>query len=233
MRGIIGAGSVILFVRQILDMRFHLGAIPESPDFIPDGSWQLIREPSPGVWQLSAIPIGIFTAVVVAFLWFTITPLVFAMETLKSQISITGRLACLAGVLVAHELIHLAIHPMSGRSKYSILVFWPARMLVFAVYIGQMTRKRCLVMLLMPFFVISIIPLIIAAVSQVDLGWVAYASTLNALLACGDILSAGITLVKIPADTIVRCQGWKSYWRRAERTGLALRGGGKGAEPQS
>jgi hypothetical protein len=210
-------------------MRFHLGAIPESPDFIPDASWRLVREPSPGVWQLMALPIGIVTALVVTFLWFKVTPLVFELKTMRGLIPIIGRIVCLAAVLVVHELIHFALHPMAGRSRYSILVFWPGRMLLFAAYIGELTRNRCLVMLLMPFFVISIIPLFVAAVAQVALGWVAYASILNALLACGDILGAGFTLFRIPAHAIIRTQGWKTYLRRAEPS--AAPNGGPAVSP--
>lgn len=205
-------------------MRFHLGAIPESPDFKPDASWRLIREPSAWVWQLIALPVGIVTAVVVTFLWFKVTPLVFEMKTMRGLIPIIGRIVCLAAVLVVHELIHFALHPMAGRSRHSILVFWPGRMLLFSAYTGELTRNRCLVMLLMPFLVISIIPLVVAAVAQVALGWVAYASILNALLACGDIVSAGIALLRIPADGVVRMQGWKAYLRIAE-PGAAPSGG--------
>jgi hypothetical protein len=205
-------------------MRFHLGAIPESPGFTPDASWRLIREPSLRVWQLIALPTGIVTAVAVAFLWFKVTPLVFELQAMRGLTSIIGRIACLAGVLVLHELIHFALHPMSGRSRDSVLVFWPSRMLLFAAYTGELTRNRCLIALLMPFFVISIIPLVVAAVVQVAAGWLAYVSIVNSFLACGDIVSTAFALLWIPADGVVRMQGWKTYLRRAE-PGAAPNGG--------
>ena len=195
-------------------MRFHFDPVPESPDFKPDSSWQLLREPPTWIWQLMALPIGIVNALLVAFLWFKVTPLVFAMETFAFLKSITGRIVCVVGVLVAHELLHFAIHPMGGCSRNSILVFWPAKLLLFAAYTGEITRTRVLVMLLMPFLVISILPLFTAAVAQVALGWAAFASTFNALMAGGDLLSAGITLFRIPANAVMRGQGWKTYVRK-------------------
>lgn len=203
-------------VGRTFEMRFHLGAIPESPDFTPDASWRLIREPSLRVWQLTALPIGIVTVVVLGFLWFKVTPLVFDLERMRGLVPIIGRIVCLAGVLVLHELIHFALHPMMGRSQDSILVFWPRRMLLFAAYTGELTRNRCLIMLLMPFFVISLLPLFVTAVAQVAAGWLAYASIVNGFLACGDILSAAFTLLWVPADGVVRIQGWKTYLKRAE-----------------
>jgi len=56
-------------------MRFHLGAIPSSPDFVPDASWRQLREPSPWPEKLVVLPISVVAAVIVAALWFGLTPL--------------------------------------------------------------------------------------------------------------------------------------------------------------
>jgi len=196
-------------------MRFHLGAIPESPDFNPDASWQLVREPSPGAWQLMALPIGVLSAGLFAFLWFAFTPLVFARESVAFLASPAARIACIVGVIFFHEVIHIFTQPGTGRSPYSVVVFWPARLLLFAAYTGELTRRRCLIILLAPFMVISVVPLLAAAVAHQVLGWLAFVSSFNALLAGGDILSATFTLGRIPPHGIVRMQGWKTYLRRA------------------
>lgn len=105
---------------------------------------------------------------------------------------------------------------MSGRSPHSILGFWPSRVLFYAHYDGEMTRNRFIAILLMPFVVISVVPLLVSAVAQVTSGWVAYISAFNALLACGDMLGAGMVVFQIPATAIVRNQGWRTYWRAHE-----------------
>jgi len=62
--------------RRSLDMRFHLGTIPSSPDFVPDASWRSLRQPpSPWLENLLALPIGVVAAVTVAALWYLVTPL--------------------------------------------------------------------------------------------------------------------------------------------------------------
>jgi hypothetical protein len=193
-------------------MRFHFGAVPCSPDFVPDALWKPLREPSPWMVNLIALPIGIVAAGVVAVLWLAITPLQDVIPTM----SLPGFLVSFAGMVVVHELIHAAVHPRSGRSPHSIVGFWPSRGMFYAHYDGELTRTRFVAILLAPLVVISFVPLLVAAVAQVTSGWVAFISAFNTFLACADILGAGLVLFQIPATAIVRNQGWRTYWREHE-----------------
>lgn len=56
-------------------MRVHLGAIPSSPDFEAVTPWKSLREPTPWLAQLIALPIGVVAGLVVTALWFAFTPL--------------------------------------------------------------------------------------------------------------------------------------------------------------
>jgi hypothetical protein len=192
-------------------MRLHFGAIPSSPDFTPDTLWKSLRQPSPRMEKLVVFPIGIVAAVVVAVLWFAITPL----QDVTPTMSLPAFLVSIAGVVVVHELLHAAVPPMSGRSPHSIVGFGPSTGF-YAHYDGEMTRNRFVAILLMPLVVISFVPLLVAAVAQVSSGWVAFISVFNAFCACGDILLAGLVLFQIPATAIVRQQGWRTYWREHE-----------------
>ena len=194
-------------------MRFHLGAVPTSPDFAPDVSWKPLREPSPWLAQFIALPIGVVTAALVAVLWFAITPL----RDDQFPSSLLMFLLLYAGILVVHELIHAAVHPLAGRSEYSIIGFWPSRMVAYAHYDGELSRNRFIAILLMPLLVLSVLPLIVAAALQSASGWVAFVSFFNALLACVDLLGAGVVLFQIPVHAIVRNQGWRTYWREHRR----------------
>ena len=198
-----------------LHMRLHFGAIPSSPDFTPGTLWKSLRYPSPWMEKLVVFPIGIVAAVVVAVLWFAITPL--QIRDVTSTMSLPGFLVSFAGIAVVHELLHVAVHPMSGRSPHSTVGFWPWGMLFYAHYDGEVTRNRFLAILVMPLFVISFVPLLVAAVAQIAWGWVAFISVFNAFLACADILIAGMVLFRTPATAIVRDQGGRFYWR-AERS---------------
>ena len=190
-------------------MRFHLGAIPSSPDFVPDASWRLLRQPpAPWIENLLALPIGVVAAAVVAVLWFLVTPL----SDITPAMSLPTFLLLFAGLVVVHELIHALVHPMAGLSPRSILGFW-ASLGFYAHYDGEMSRNRLVAILLMPLLIISIVPLLVSAVAQVSSSWVAFVSAFNALCACVDLLLAGSVLFQIPATAIVRFKSWRIFWK--------------------
>src|SRR4029078_11250383 len=160
----------------------HLGAIPSSPDFVPDASWRSLRQASaPWRENLFALPIGVVAAAVVAVLWFLVTPL----SDITPAMSLPTFLLLFAGLVVVHELIHALVHPMAGLSPRSILGFW-ASLGFYAHYDGEMSLNRLVAILLMPLLILSIVPLLLSAVTQVACGWVAFVSALNALGACVD-----------------------------------------------
>jgi len=189
-------------------MRFHLGPIPSSPDFVPDASWRSLRAPPPWLGGLLALPIGVVAAVVVVMLWLLVMPL----RDIASAVSLPVLLFSFAGIIVVHELIHALVHPMAGRSPHSILGFWPS-VGFYANYDGEMSRNRLVTIMLMPLLIISIVPLLVSAVTQVASGWVAFVSAFNAFLSCADMLDAGVVLFQIPANRSVRFHGWRIYWR--------------------
>ena len=197
-------------------MRFQFGAIPSSPDFVPDASWRSLRQPS-SIWMehLLALPIGVVAGVTVAALWFLVTPL----RDITPAISLPAFLLLFAGFGVAHELSHALAHPMAGLSPHSILGFWPS-VGFYANYDGEMSRNRLVAILLMPLLTISIVPLLVSAVIQLSSGWVAFFSAFNFLCGCGDMLLAGLVLFQIPATAIVRFKSWRIFWR--EHDTLAL-----------
>ena len=197
-------------------MRFHLGAIPSSPDFVTDAPWRSLRQPS-SIWMehLLALPIGIIAAVAVAALWFLLTPL----RDITPAMSLPTFLLAFAGLVVVHELLHALVHPMAGLSPRSILGFW-ASLGFYAHYDGEMSRNRLVACLLMPLLIISIVPLLVSAVTQVSPGWIAFVSALNALAACVDLLLAGSILIQIPGTAMVRFKSWRIHWRDQDTLGV-------------
>jgi hypothetical protein len=194
-------------------MRFHLGAIPHSPDFAPHAPWNSVREPPPWLMQLIALPIGIVSALSVGVLWHLITPL----RGGAMVVTPLGALLVLVASVGVHELVHASAHPLMGRSPHSVLGFWPSRGVFYAHYDGELSRNHFVTIFVAPLCVLSLLPLLAAAFMQVGPGWLAFVSSLNALLASGDILGAVVVLAQIPSTAMVRNQGWRTYWRPAER----------------
>ena len=202
--------ALLALVSIPLRLRFHLGAIPSSRDFTPDPLWKPLRAPSPWLEKLVMLPSGIVTGGVVAILWLAITPL--QIQDVTSTMSLPAFLASFAGIVVVHELLHVAVHPMSGRSPHSILGFGPS-IGFYGHYSGEMTRNRFVAILLMPLVVISLVPLLVVAVAKVPSGWVAFVSAFNAFCAGTDALLAALVLFQVPAPALVRQHGWRTYWR--------------------
>jgi len=194
-------------------MTFRLGPLPESPEFTPDESWILVHEPSLPGFQVRAIPIAVVTTVSLAVLWIIFTPIWHDMGALTFPLPILKFIACLLGVLVVHELIHASVHPKIGISENTVIGFWPSRMFIYTVYAGELTKNRCLAILIMPFVMISVVPLVFATITQTTSFWVAYISILNGLLACGDLLAAIMTMRLFPNGAIIRTKGWLTFWK--------------------
>lgn len=191
-------------------MRFHLGTIPETQEFLLDSSWKPLREPTPWVMQFLALPLGIIACIIIGFLWFFLTPIMD--RSFDSLDSLEMVLASIA-IIPIHELIHAAVHPHSGLSANSILGFWPSRLLFYAHYIGELSRGRFIAILLMPLLIISIVPLFACAIADRSSALLAFTSTLNVLSACGDMFGVGLLLFQVPSNATVRNQGWKTFWK--------------------
>lgn len=190
-------------------MRFHLGAIPSSPDFVPDAPWRSLREPSPWPEKLLLLPVSVVAAAVVAALWFLVTP----VRDIALAMSWRAYLLSFPCIVVVHEFIHVLVHPMAGRSARSVLGLWPAGGFFYANYDGELSRSRYVAILLMPLLVISFVPLLVSAAARVSSDWVSFVSIFHAFLAGADLLPAGLVLFQVPPSGIVRQKSWRTYWR--------------------
>jgi len=200
-------------------MRIHIGAVPETADFLPENPWQPVREPTPWVMQLFALPIGIAACAAVGAAWIFLTPL--REVQFDSPALLLGAIFIMIPV---HEVIHALVHPGAGRSADSILGFWPSRLLAYAHYSGELSRARFIAILLMPLLVLTFVPLVVCALTGWSSTLLASVSALNALCACGDIFGVGVLLFQIPRDAVVRNQGYRTYWRDAGPTANSAQG---------
>jgi hypothetical protein len=193
-------------------LRIHIGPIPESPDFSPAPPWKPLREPTPAVSQLCALPIGLVAFAAVGFLWHILTP--FKLDQLNSVAPFL--LLIILGIIPIHELAHLAVHPRSNlpnASGRSVLGFWPRQLLFYAHYEGELSRNRFIAILIMPTLVISILPLLAFAAAGRSSGLIALVSSLNALFACVDLFGIALLLFQVPSNAIVRNVGWRTFWK--------------------
>jgi len=197
-------------------MRFHLGPIPE--DFAADSSWRPIREPGPMLMQFCAMPLGIGAFLGVGYCWQGL----LLSSTARSYgpgefllLAVTLLLSVPA-LIVFHELLHASVHPHFGRTSSTVIGAWPRRLLFYAHYSGSLSRERFLAVFIMPFIVITLLPLALAALGLLPARLApaaAWWSTLNALFSCGDLFGMALILCQIPRNATVQNQSWRTFWK--------------------
>ena len=205
-------------------MRFHFGAVPKDPDFLPETEgWSAVRELGPWMIQFIAMPVSFVLLLLSGGLLY----LVFPREFLFTQ-PLTISMLCaptwvwmLFLLIPIHEFLHAVCHPGWGFSSNSVIGFWPSKVLVYAHYEGMMSRNRFLLTIAMPYIILALLPIPLIAVSQI-FGWtlivvvaLAYLSAIGSVLACGDAVVFWVIISQIPTPAIVRNKGWKTYWKPA------------------
>lgn len=198
-------------------MIIKIGSFQEDAEFSPDKKWVSLREFSIKYFQVRAIPLGIVSLALFTFFWIEFTPVMKYWNTISFPLIIFQNLTILIGVIIIHEFIHALFHPKYGFSKQSVIRIWPEKMFIYTYYLGEITKRRSMLIQIMPLTMLSIIPLIIAVIMQKAPIWLAYMSIVNALIACGDILAIILTMIELPSGAIIRSTGWNGYYRILEK----------------
>jgi hypothetical protein len=194
--------------------------------FEPEGhGWTRVNYSGPYILIAMGLPIGVLTTLLLWLGWRETTPASFQFSLPIPLIwaPVVAIFAVFSGMLLVvfiHELLHCAGHPMMGLSPSSYIGAWPTRLLFYAVYLGGIGRNRYLVMAVLPFFVISVVPLALCLVlgsSAAPIAWpLAAASMFNGFSSCGDFIIAPIIWSQVPKNAVVRDNGWHTYWKIIE-----------------
>jgi hypothetical protein len=208
-------------------MRFHVGPVPESPDFHPaETGWTPLREPSPIVISLAGGVVGLGLGAAAIAIWSFVPGLSFKFHMsggpgdsmLLALAVVLGKvLLGVALLIVVHELLHAAVFPGMWFSPRTIIGAWPSRGVFYAGYDGAMSRNRWLLVYAMPSLVLTFGILALEANFRTGWGWLPAWSILNAFFAGGDALGILLIAWQVPAKAEVRNQGWNTWWRVADQ----------------
>jgi hypothetical protein len=193
-------------------MQWHVGPVPED-DFAPGPEWRQLDEPSPEELLKLAANYGAVAGCLLILGWIFLTPLLADGFRWPSVADFMLAAPAFAALVLVHELLHASLHPGWGWTRNTVIGWWPERGMFYAHYQGELSRNRLVMLALLPFLVISVFPLSLAIAFKLALPWTAGISTLNSLLACGDLYVAALLLRQLPARAIIRNRGWVSYWR--------------------
>jgi hypothetical protein len=168
--------------------------------------------------QFFATPMALGMAFVVGYGWHRVgMPPSLQFDVSYSVVFLLAMVLSFPALIVVHELLHAVVHPGWGLSDGTILGAWPKRLLFYAHYSGPLSHNRFLCVFAMPFLIMTVLPLGLAAcgLKLPDLmRWaVAWGSTLNALAAGGDYFGILLISLQVPQTAIVQNQSWRTYWK--------------------
>lgn len=192
-------------------MRFSIGPAPRDDwDPLSDG-WTRTREPSSGAVRVLILApnVGALWIVwVVATRWLP-PPTDGAFEI---------RLVSRSVVFVAaHEPMHALFHPDHGTSRATTIGFWPSRLVFFAHYDGISSKLRSLCVLIAPFIVLTVLPILGLTLFDVSSSTLGFLAIANAAGSAMDLLGFLILAVGVPCGAEVRNHGWDTYGRLPPR----------------
>jgi hypothetical protein len=192
-----GIGSV----QQVIIMKFKLGLPPETGSSLI-GADRLVTDY--GRLHVQATLIGLFAvAPCLYFSWALLWPHIRILGIFDESPAIF--IGTLVGIVVAHEIIHLLTLPGSGRGDQSYMGFDPKTHLPYVAYLGELTRRRMLLVVLMPTLVLTLLPFLLAYMWPADhIQMLAACSMLNGAAASADFCMIFLLLRKVPRNGIIQ-----------------------------
>ncbi|WP_345240602.1 DUF3267 domain-containing protein [Pontibacillus salipaludis] len=183
--------------------------LPVSEQFRPEEEgWTMLKEPNATLAQWIALPIGLFGILLVYLL-----AVVLGIEEFYQFRFGWNLLLAYAVMLPIHEWLHAVVFPAKLKSDDIYVGVLMKYLVFFAFYTKRMSRNRALAVYLTPFLVLSILPIVVMAVTGVYSLFLFDIAFLNAIGACVDLLAIWMISTQVPKEAVVRNKGYKTYWK--------------------
>ena len=216
-------------------MRLQLGNVTQEKEPSPQAEgWQVIQSPvlKAGYWLAAVSGLTVVSGLCVALgMWSWVMGDRGGTATAgDSANSWVISLIVLALFIPLHELVHLLGQPEWGTSSRSVVVLWPAKLRFGVYYEGCMSRRRWLGMRLAPLVVLSLLPMCVLALLQLQARIVELELCLiilmvvNALGSGGDVIAALVVISQVPPTAQLCFRDGRAYWRPAQPSGCTRPG---------
>jgi hypothetical protein len=197
-------------------MRLVLGPPPNtiSESEVVEGKWRRLAQPPLWALHLISLPLGIAVGLVMLSAWVAFTPRFTVGDGPLSPVVPITLLVLLAG-----PLFQLTAHPHLGFSAKSLLGLWPSRVTIYTSYSGKLAKSRYVLQLVLPFLLLSVVPLVAVVIIQVQSGWLVFVSCSAALVYGTNGVLALAAAIQLPAGSVVAGRGFATYWCRSATDG--------------
>ena len=155
------------------------------------------------------VAVGLLASLCIALLWKTT-----GADTLPLGHPDTWEIVLFALFLgLGHEACHLLGFPGAGLTHQSVWGVWLQAGSPFAQHLQPMGRNRFVAALLLPFVVLSLIPLVLQAVGvQID-PFMQWTSVLNTIGAGADLVAVAKLVFSVPARATVVESNHSLHWK--------------------
>lgn len=191
-------------------MRLVLGPIPRSRGFSPEeeGGWAPLREPSSRVFVIQVLILSVPLLVSAYAL------LLELKEFLRAQpLGLAGLVSFFVLMIPVHETIHALVYPGGLGSRHLVMGAWIRRGLCYVVYDAPVSRDRILIVLCTPLILVSSALAVVAVLVPREWGLlVALCILVHAAVCIGDLATFVRLVRQAPKNSVVRNDGWKTYW---------------------
>ncbi|MBV1775369.1 DUF3267 domain-containing protein [Burkholderiaceae bacterium DAT-1] len=201
-------------------MKFVSGSPPET--FAPGEQWRRLDEPEPQALMRHLLPLMIVAVVTLPIIWGCIGLKRGAWQQLMNEPTLAFHVPIMfisfLGMVVVHEMIHGVCQPGWGVSDQTVYGVMRKEGFVYAFYEGELSRNRLLMILLAPFCVITLFPLLLVwhfTVPPILFMYLAWYACLNGISAAADLYGSWLIWQQVPASARVRNRGWFTYWTTA------------------
>jgi hypothetical protein len=157
---------------------------------------------------LLALGLGICTSLLIASIWMMHYPKSLPLGS-PSWIEFTLTLFTLA---IGHEALHLLGFPKFGFDSKTIIGFWPEFGSPYVQYLSPMQRNRFLLSTILPFLVLTLLPLFLLTGSSKLTAYLSWISVLNSVGAGSDLLIFMKVAMQVPKDSYIMESHDSVYW---------------------
>ena len=190
----------------------------ERHQYLLDNQWTLVKGPkSIALTILLSIPLMFLNAFIAFWIIRTFDSITFEEFGIGSDsVDIPFNLVYLLGfvliLIISHELMHLVFMPNFIKSKKTY-----TGLTLFGGYVYSeeiVTKIRFIIMIIAPFFIISIILPIILSFFGLLTTFIKLIVLANAASSSVDILSLILILMYVPSGASLANNGSKGYWKK-------------------
>ena len=196
---------------EVSNIKYNIGCPAKIEKYFKDDEWNELKNVSSTF--LFKIVILLVGALISAFFYQFIKndiPIDIIIKTYKNNWYL------ILILIPIHEYAHAIIYPKFGLSDKTIIGFWPKKFVFYAYHDKPMKRNRILLAMLSPLFMLTIVPVLLISILNLNSVYLAIITLLNPMAGAGDIFYTILVLKQVPKNSLVRTDTSRFFCKKED-----------------